>query len=179
MLPIALALAQFAPMIAGLLGGSKAEVVAGKVVEIAQTVTGKETPEAALAAIQGDAHAALKFKEAVLAQQVELEKLAAENAKDVNVTMRAEAASEHWPTYSWRPAIGFAVAINVVGCTLTVLIAYSVAMFTGKAEHLQYLPGMLAAMAGLVAVVSPILGIASWFRGRMQADPNVPTVNRG
>jgi hypothetical protein len=94
--------------------------------------------------------------------------------------MQAEAASEHWPSYSWRPAIGFAVAVDLVLSVCVVGVAYAGVMFGGiKADVLQYLPGMLAAMAGLVGVASPILGIASWFRGKMQADPNVPTVNRG
>jgi hypothetical protein len=177
---IAQALAQFAPAIAGLLGGKNAEAVAGKVVEIAQTVTGAQTPDAALQALQGDSNAAAQFRKAVLDQQVELERLAVQNAADVNATMRTEAAAEHWPTYGWRPAIGFAVAIDLVGGALVTLVAYAGVMFCGvKPEVLSYLPGMLGAMAALVGVASPILGIASWFRGKMQADPNVPTVNRG
>ncbi len=110
---------------------------------------------------------------------IKLEELAVQNAGQVNTTMQAEAASEHWPSYSWRPAIGFAVALAVVLSVLTVFLAYGAAIIVGKPEGLQHLPGILAAVAGIIGVVSPILGIASWFRGRMQADPNVPTVNRG
>lgn len=99
---------------------------------------------------------------------------------EVNATMRAEAAAEHWPTYSWRPAIGFAVAIVLLLCGLTTLAAYAGAMWFGKTDALQHLPGMLGAMSALLGVVAaPILGVASYFRGRMQADPNIPTVNRG
>lgn len=181
LLPIALQLAaQFVPELIGKLAGGNAEAVAGKVVEIAQTVTGTDKPEAALQALQGDTNAALKFKEAIGAQMVELERLAAKNAEDVNVTMRAEAAAEHWPTYSWRPAIGFAVAIDLVGAAIVVLVAYVGVMFFGvKAEVLGHIPAMVGALSALVAVASPILGIASWFRGKMQADPSIPTVNRG
>lgn len=180
MLPIALALAQFIPTIAGMLGGKNAEAVAGKVVDIAKTVTGAATGDAALDALKANPDLVLQFRKAVLEQQVELERLAVANAKDVNETMRAEAASEHWPTYSWRPAIGFAVAIDLVGATIVTLVAYAGVMFFGvKPEVLSYLPGMLGAMAALVGVASPILGIASWFRGKMQADPNVPTTSRG
>jgi hypothetical protein len=61
-----------------------------------------------------------------------------------------------------------------------VLVAYVGVMFFGvNPQVLSYLPQMLGAMAALVGVASPILGIASWFRGKMQADPSVPTVNRG
>ena len=179
-LSIALGLSQFVPAIAKWVTGSdKAAEVAGKVVDIAKVVTGKDEPDQALAAIQADPNMALQFKTAVLAQGTELERLALANASDVNKTMQAEAASEHWPTYSWRPAIGFAVALAVVLSVLTVFTAYVAAMFFGKADGLAALPGILGAVAAIIGVVSPILGIASWFRGKAQADPSIPTINRG
>jgi hypothetical protein len=180
LIPLAVQLAaQFVPELIGKIAGKNAEAVAGKVVEVAQQVTGAKSGDDALAALQANAGLALKFKEAVLAQEVELEKLAAGNAAEVNATMRAEAAAEHWPTYSWRPAIGFAVALNLILSGCTVFAAYIGAMWFGKAEPLAHLPAMLGAMAALVGMAAPILGIASWFRGKMQADPSVPTVNRG
>jgi hypothetical protein len=93
--------------------------------------------------------------------------------------MQAEAVSEHWPTYGWRPAIGFAVAIAVLLSVLTVFAAYGAAILYNRAEGLAQLPGILAAVAGIIGVVSPILGIASWYRGKMQADPTIPTITRG
>lgn len=104
---------------------------------------------------------------------------ATQQAGDINKTMQAEAASEHWPTYSWRPAIGFAVALVMLLSVLTVFLAYVAAVFYNRSEGLQHLPGVIAAVAGIIGVVSPILGIASWYRGKMQADPNIPTINRG
>jgi hypothetical protein len=41
------------------------------------------------------------------------------------------------------------------------------------------LPTVLGSLAAISGVVLPILGIASWYRGKMQADPNIPTDNRG
>jgi hypothetical protein len=38
---------------------------------------------------------------------------------------------------------------------------------------------MIGAMSALIGVTMPVLGIASYFRGKMQADPSVPTDNRG
>lgn len=53
--PIALALAQFAPQLMRYFGaGETSTAVAEKVVDLAQAVTGTATPEAALAAIQAD-----------------------------------------------------------------------------------------------------------------------------
>ena len=77
------------------------------------------------------------------------------------------------------PIVPGFVALAVVGSVLTVFAAYGAALLYGKSEGLAAMPGILAALAGIIAVVSPILGIASWFRGKAQADPNVPTVNRG
>jgi hypothetical protein len=177
---IAMGLAQFVPQLTKWITGSdKAEQVAQKAIDIAQAVTGKPNGEEAVKALQADPALVLQYRQAVLTQAVDFERLAVQNAADINATMRAEATSEHWPTYGWRPAIGFAVAFVLIASALVVLAAYAGAMWSGNAKPLEYLPGMLAAMAGLVAVASPILGIASWFRGKMQADPTVPTVNRG
>lgn len=176
---IAMGLSQFVPQIARWIGGDKAGAVAQKVVDVAQQVTGQTSGDAALKALEADPNLVLQYRQAVLAQEVTFEQLAVQNASDVNKTMQAESAAEHWPTYSWRPAIGFAVALAIILSVLTVFAAYGAVIFTGNDRGLAQLPGILAAVAGIVAVVSPILGIASWYRGKMQADPSVQTINRG
>jgi hypothetical protein len=176
---IAMGLSQFVPQIVRWIGGDKAGNVAQKVVDVAQQVTGQASGDAALKALQADPNLVLQYRKAILDQEVTFEQLAVQNAGDINKTMQTEAAAEHWPTYSWRPAIGFAVALAVMLSVLTVFAAYGAVIFTGNDRGLAQLPGILAAVAGIVAVVSPILGIASWYRGKMQADPAVPTVNRG
>lgn len=76
LIPIAMQLAQFAPSIIKLLSGSdKAEEVAGKVVEVAQAMTGTSTPQAAVAAMQADPQKMLDFQLAVSAQQMEWERM--------------------------------------------------------------------------------------------------------
>jgi len=178
---IAMGLAQFAPSLVKWISGSdKAAEAAQKAIDIAKVVTGAPTGDAALETLQADPNLVLKYRQAVLDQEIEFQSLAVTNAGDINKTMQAEAASEHWPTYSWRPAIGFAVAVDIVASVLVVLMAYvGVMFFKVDANVLSYLPAMLGAMAALVGVASPILGIASWFRGKMQADPTIQTVNRG
>ncbi|MEJ2768117.1 hypothetical protein [Mycetohabitans sp. B46] len=91
MLPIVLALAQFAPQIAQLIGGSRAEQVAQKVVTIAQTVTGTSTPEQALAAIQANPELAYRFQESIVESQVELQRIAVELEK-AHITANIETA---------------------------------------------------------------------------------------
>lgn len=140
MLPIALALAQFAPMIAGWLGGAKAEDVAGKVVGLAQAVTGTTAPSAALQAIQADPNLAMKFQQAVLDQQVELAKIAqsgmaaqlayAQNQDTQGAqTVRAEIAADSWITRNWRPLLmllfGGIVANNYVIAPYVQAIAHT------------------------------------------------------
>lgn len=191
LIPIAMALAQFAPMIAGWLGGSKAEDVAGKVVCIAQAVTGQSAPDAALAAIQADPTLSLQFQKAVLDQQAQLAQIAADVTKAelaadtadtqaVNQTMQVEAKADHWPTYSWRPFVGFCFGVLGVQAGLTVAVSYiGVMFFRADPGVLSYLPGMLGAEAAVMGTMAPVLGIASYFRGKMQANPAVATDNRG
>ncbi len=191
LIPIAMALAQFAPMIAGWLGGSKAETIAGKVVGIAQTVTGQSVPDAALAAIQADPNLSMQFQKAVLDQQVQLQQIALQqeqaelaadqaNTSTINATMQVEAKADHWPTYSWRPFVGFCFGLMGLVSGATVAAAYLGVMFMhSNPAILGQLPGMLGSEAAVMATMAPVLGIASYFRGKMQANPNLPTDNRG
>lgn len=87
----------------------------------------------------------------------------AEAAGEVNATMRAEAVAEHWPTYSWRPFIGFVFGLYIASLFLLPLI---------EVQPVVMSPDMVLA-------VGSILGIASFYRGKMQADPTIPTINRG
>lgn len=179
---IAMGLAQFAPsLVKWITGSDKAGDAAQKAVDIAKAVTGQSTGDAALQALQADPTLVLKYRQAVLDQEIEFQKLAVANAADVNKTMQAESASEHWPTYTWRPFIGFAVGFNVIVSSLLVLVVFVPVMFgvAAAAAAVSALPLVLGALAGINGTVLPILGIASWFRGKAQADPNIPTINKG
>lgn len=178
---IAMGLAQFVPQLTKWITGSdKAEQVAQKAIDIAKSVTGAQTGDEAVKALQANPDLVLQYRKAVLDQEVSFQALAVQNAKDINTTMQAEAASEHWPSYSWRPAIGFSFALLAIIGGLTAASAYiGVMFFNAKPEMLNYLPAMLGAEAAIMATMAPVLGVASWFRGKMQADPSIPTVNRG
>jgi hypothetical protein len=180
MLPVALALIHFAPMLAGLFGGSKAEDVATKVVGIASAVTGQSAPDAALAAIQADPNLAMQFQKAVLEQQVQLQQIALEqekaelaadtaNVAAINQTMQAESKADHWPTYSWRPFIGFVFGIMLLGDYFVIPILQG---WWPKIPQPTIPPEAWVAIGG-------VLGVASFFRGKAQADPRITTDNRG
>lgn len=178
-----------APLLGSLLGGP----VGGAVGAIVAAGLGVDaTPDAVSKAIAVNPDAAVKLRMIEANERVRLHELAAQvviaetqaatdNAADVNRTMQAEAQSEHWPTYSWRPFIGFCVGFNTAAASIIVLLVFVPMMFgnTHAAGAVASLPLVLGALAGISGVVMPILGIASWYRGKMQADPNLPTINKG
>lgn len=74
LIPIALALAQFAPQVMRYFGaGDASTAVAEQVVNLAQTVSGAKTPEEALAAIRADAQLQVAFQQRVLELDSQLE----------------------------------------------------------------------------------------------------------
>jgi len=71
-----MSLAQFAPaIIKWATGSDKAEEVAGKVIDVAKAVTGRDTPDAALAAIQADPALAIEFRKAIMANELEYDRM--------------------------------------------------------------------------------------------------------
>ena len=121
------------------------------------------TEEAVLAELSTNQEALRKAKEFEMTHQETLLRLQLEALVEVNKTMQTEASSDHWPTYSWRPFIGFMFGLYILSFVLLPLFGV--------------MPIVLS--ADLTLAVGGILGIASWFRGKMQSDPNVPTDNRG
>lgn len=79
---IAAALANLVPGVLHLFGHDTAANTAQKIADIAQTVTGAASPDAAVAAIQRDPALAMKFQQAVLDQKVQLLQIDAQRAKD-------------------------------------------------------------------------------------------------
>lgn len=182
------AISKAAPLIGTLIGGPAGAAVGGLV---SAALGVDNTPDAVHEALKTNPEVALKLAQLESDQRVQLQTLAVTaeqnrlqaetaQAQSINATMQTEATSEHWATYSWRPFIGFAVAIDLVVSVVVVSAAYGGVIFGGtKADILAYIPAFLGSMAALVGIATPILGIASYFRGKMQADPSIPTINRG
>ncbi|WP_338911887.1 hypothetical protein [Mycetohabitans rhizoxinica] len=169
MLPIVLALAQFAPQIARWIGGSRAEQVAQKVVTIAQTVTGTSTPEQALAAIQANPELAYRFQESIVESQVELQRIAAElekahittsietakaNAADrANARQMALTAQDHTPrnlAYLYTGALFLVIGAH-----------FSLLFFKIEVQPLAF--GVLGNIEGVL--ISMVLGAKEFFLG--------------
>lgn len=182
-------LADKAPLLGTLIGGPAAPAVGAMIASVLGTGA---SPDAVHAALAGSPDAILKVQQLENEKHLRLQELATDQAKtliaaeqgnmsDVNKTMQSEAASEHWPTYTWRPLLGMAVAANTLAGG-AVVVGVFVAQCAGAqfaAVAVGALPAALGALAAINATVLPVLGIASWFRGKMQADPTIPTVNRG
>lgn len=169
--------ADAAPMLGAALGGPAGATLGSMVASALGT---KNDPAAVVAAL-GNPETMVKLREIESSERVSLQRMTTDLAiaeieaekvtsAAVNTTMQTEAKGEHVMTKTWRPAIGFSVAIAVVLSVLTIFVAYGLALFGGNTKPLESLPGILAAVAGIVAVVSPILGIASWHRGKMQTE---------
>lgn len=159
-----------APALGTLLGGPGGAAVGGLIASALGTANAPEDvaaavkdPDALVKLRQIEADKATKLQE-LLAAQAQAEIAAAQaQVQAVNNTMQTEAKADHWPTYSWRPAIGFVFAAYIASLFILPLF--------GKA------PVVLS--ADMTMAVGAILGVASWFRGKAQADPRIPTDSRG
>lgn len=160
-----------APVLGTLIGGP----AGGAIGSIVASALGTSNDAAAVQqAIRTSPDAAVKLRQIEADQKVKLQELVVTAANNqliadtaaiasVNTSIQAEAKSDHWPTYSWRPFIGYTFGIYVISLAALPLF------------HIQ--PVILT--PDITLTIGGILGIASFFRGKMQADPNVKSDNRG
>ncbi len=186
---IASTIGSAAPLLGTLIGGPAGGAVGAMVASALGVGNSADEVSQALAT---NPDAAVKLKQIESTRQVDLQglvvqaesnRLASETAavQAVNATMQTEAKAEHWPTYAWRPFIGFMVGINTAAASVLVLGVYGGVMAGSMqaSAALPTLPLVLGALAAISGTVLPILGIASYFRGKAQADPNVAIGTRG
>ena len=119
-----------------------------------------ETPEGRIKLAEIDA----ALRTHAIDSGIDLERLAMQNASDINKTMQVETGAEHWPSYSWRPFCGFIFGTMFLG-TYFVLPLMRIAVPVVPVEAW--------------AAMGSVLGIASWFRGKAQADPANPAMTKG
>lgn len=179
LIPIAMALAQFAPMIAGWLGGSKAEDVATKVVNVAQSITGQSAPDSALAAIQADPNLAMQFQKAVLDQQVQLAQAAGalEQArmtyeKDIYAAEAADRDSARrlaaqQPNDWVRPTV---TVVLLIGCLAVVFL-----MLDGRAAQVMKDPTAAGTLGIVIGYLFNELKTALGFYFGMTKDASTQT----
>lgn len=157
-----------ATMLGGPLAGMAVKFLADKIgapADTADAVTTalaslNETPEGRIKLAQIDAD----LRTHAIDAGIDLERLAVQNAADINKTMQAETTAEHWPSYSWRPFCGFVFGVMFLGVYFVL--------------PLLKLPVPMVPMEAWAAM-GAVLGVASWFRGKAQADPANPMPNKG
>jgi hypothetical protein len=169
---IAKTVGEFAPMLGGLLAGPAGAAVGTM---IASGLGVSPEPDEVSKALSVNPEAAVKIKQIEATRQVDLQKLVVQAEQNrlaadtsailaVNATMQAEATSDHWPTYSWRPFVGFVFGTMFLGVYFVLPLAK--------------LPVPEVPTEAWLAI-GGVLGVASWFRGQAQANPSIPTDNRG
>jgi hypothetical protein len=188
---LVMGLACVVPSVLQWLGHGNAAASAGKIIDITRQVSGETQGEAAVAAVRQNPALALQLQQEInryqevllqLKNEENINSLEAETETTtaVNRTMEAESQSERWPAYSWRPFIGFCFGITALFSAATVAVCYlGVMFFQADGKVLGALPGLIGAEAGIMATMSPVLGIASWFRGKMQVSPDMNSDSRG
>jgi hypothetical protein len=83
--------------------------------------------------------------------------------QNVNATMQAEAKSEHWAQWLWRPCIGFAFALETggLGIVFTLLLGRLVLGYTLPPDIIPEVTGLVGAFSILFAAQGAILGAAA------------------
>ena len=165
---MALGLAQYVPKLVGWIAGDKGEEVAGKVLDVAMSVTNGATPYDAVDMITDNPEMQIKFRELAGELELGLEREHTQQLAIVNTTMQTESKSEHWPQYSWRPFWGFTSGIAFLTvCILICTLAYK-AVMEGSADAMAMIPQIITTFTTLFAIPGAILGISAWGRNKMK-----------
>jgi hypothetical protein len=156
---------------AGMVAGAALRAVSGAVLghqdgttdQVTQAIQAGLSPDAVAALQKADNDFKVQMAQIAAATEQASIKADSDAIGDVNETMQAESKSDHWPSYTWRPFIGFAFGF------------YIVSLFILPLFHVQ--PVTLS--ADLTLTIGAVLGVASFFRGKAQADPRINSDNRG
>jgi hypothetical protein len=169
---VAATVGKFAPLLGTLIGGPAGTAIGAMV---ASGLSVGATPDEVIQALTVNPDAAVKLKQIEATRQVELQALLVQSEANrlaadtsainaVNATMQAETKSDHWPTYSWRPFVGFVFGVMFLGVYFVLPLA-----------RLPVPPVPTEAWLA----IGGVLGVASYFRGKAQSDPGISTDNRG
>lgn len=126
---------------------------------LAAAIGSNANPEDILSTLTANADAMAKAREFQITHEETMLKLTLDaeiaTVQSVNTTMQTEAKSEHWPTWSWRPFIGFIFGISTFGIYMVLPLAGLPVPSVPESVWGAYLA---------------ILGVASWHRGSMQVE---------
>ncbi len=86
----------------------------------------------------------------------------------VNQTMQAEAKSEHWIQWSWRPVWGLVSAASFMGVIILIGIICYQAISKDNLPALNAIPLIIGAFTTLFSIPAGILGIAAYGRNKLK-----------
>lgn len=161
-----------APILGTLVGGPAGGAIGAM---IASGLGCGNTPDDVKVALATNPDAAVKLAQIEKDRQVDLQQLLMQATQNqliadtasiaaVNQTMQAETKAEHWASWLWRPFMGFVTGIMVFGCYFVLPLLKIPA---------PVIPSEVWLFLGSV------LGVASFFRGKAQADPANPASVHG
>jgi len=141
----------FAPAIGGALLGPPGAAMGAGVSALAKALGDDEsniTPEKVLSKLRTEPEETAR---ALTRADLEYERELTRRLDIVNRTMQAEAKSEHWPQYSWRPFCGFLWPVAVLGIYVLLPLAGKTVPEVPQWIWLGW---------------ASILGVSAWHRGR-------------
>lgn len=86
----------------------------------------------------------------------------------INQTMIAEAKSEHWLQWAWRPLNGLALALGSFATVIGVLALAAIAISGKDPNAMNLVPTVVTSISMVLGIPGAVCGIASWHRGVMQ-----------
>lgn len=174
-------IAKAAPILGTAIGGPAGGAIGAGVAALFGV---ENEPKEIAEAIARDPDAFAKLREYEMRHKERLEQMnldfAQEQIRQVNETMRKEAASEHWLQYAWRPIWGLVAAGAFVLVVILIFVIVMGAFLSDDANAFQvfsHIPLIISAFAGLFSIPLVILGVASHHRGkekRIRAGEMVP-----
>lgn len=157
------------PSIARFIGGEKAGQVADTVVKVAQTVTGTDTPDDALAALKADPAKVLELQNAMMAHERAWWAEETTRLTTINATIQTELNSGDKYVRRMRPTWGYsmcaAFTAQMMAVTYTVIF------------EPQYAAEIVASLANLSVIWSvglSVLGIYVWKRSEEKKGTKPP-----
>lgn len=140
--------------------------------------SGIEGAAKGLGSLAKDLRTAFTGEEAVSdATRLKLEEIAAaleqgeqQIVGEVNATMRAEAKSEHWMQWAWRPFWGFISALAFAGVVFFCLYLGKAAIVDGDSAKLSMVPQVITSFTALFSIPGAILGVTAWHRGKQKRN---------
>lgn len=165
---IALGIANFAaPRLAKWIFGDGGEKVANQVLDVAKVVTGKNDAGDAAAALRADPALLIEFQRQTQAMEVRLLEEETKRLEAINVTMRAEYASDDTYVKRWRPTFGYAMALTwslqILGSMFGIIYAI-IAVPAEAALILTAIGEANAATVPMWAVALSVIGVSVWKR---------------